>query len=100
MAFAASLRCVVIVWVAAAFGWRWREVNVTSAFTSVSKIQAVYKAEHESPEIYGFELNSYQLLVSLGKSYSVAGVNITFICVIFIGLSAGIKFSFFVFSCF
>jgi hypothetical protein len=40
-------------------------VNVTFAFTSVSKIHAVYKAEHESPEIYGFELDRYQLLVSL-----------------------------------
>lgn len=72
---------------------------MTFAFTSVSKIHAVYKAEHESPEIYTFEL-SYRLLVSLGKRCSRAGVNITFICVIFIGLSAGVKFSFFVFSCF
>jgi len=84
MAFPASVRCVVIVWVAAAWGWRWREVNVTFAFTSVSKIHAVYKAEHEPPKIYGFEVNSYRLLVSLRKSYSIAGI----------------KFSYFVFSCF
>jgi len=56
-------------------------VNVTFAFTSVSKIHAVYKAERELPEIHGFELNGYWLLVSLGKSYSHTGVNITFICV-------------------
>jgi len=60
MAFPASARCVMIVWVAGALGWRCREVNVTFPFTSVSKINAVYRAEHESPEIYGFELNSYQ----------------------------------------
>jgi len=79
MAFPASMICVAIVWMAAALGWRWRDVNVTFAFTGVSKIHAVYKAEHESPEIYSFELNSYWLLVSLGKS-----VNITFICVLFL----------------
>lgn len=56
-------------------------MNVTFAFTSVSKIHAVYKAERELPEIHGFELNGYWLLVSLGKSYSHTGVNITFICV-------------------
>jgi len=84
MAFPASVKCVVIVWVAAALGWKWREANVTFVFTSVSKIRAVYKAEHESSEIYGFELNSNRLLVSLRKSYSVAGVNITFIRVLFL----------------
>jgi len=59
-------------------------VNVTFAFTSVSKIHAIYKAEHESHKIHGFELDSYQLLVSLRKSYLVVGVNITFICVLFL----------------
>jgi hypothetical protein len=69
------------VWWLYGWWWRWREVNLTFVFTSVSKIRAVYKAERELPEIHGFKLNSYWLLVSLGESYSHACVNITFICV-------------------
>jgi hypothetical protein len=60
VAFPASMRCVVIVWQAVALGWRWMEMNVTFSFTSVFKIHAVYQAQHESPETYDFELNSYQ----------------------------------------
>jgi hypothetical protein len=73
-----------------------------------AKVHAAYEAEHVelgsgpvSPAAYSFELSSYQSQVSLEKSYLYAGINVTTIFfIIFIGLSAGVTFSFFCVSVF
>jgi hypothetical protein len=63
MAFPASLRCMVIVWVAAALGCRWREMNVMFAFTGPkSMLFTKQSMSHLKRMVLNSTINGYWFL--------------------------------------